>query len=338
MNVAAVQFFATPFALERNLQTAERLIREAARNGMQVVVLPELFNTGYVYTPRLFAAAEEESGPTVQWLKRLSTELNILIGGAMLMREDKRFYDVFVLAEPDGLLHKQRKRHPFIWEHCFFESGQETSIFTTRLGKISLLICWDTVFRSAWEPFRGKVDLVLVSSAPPRFHRAILNFPEARKVYLAELNPQLLPYRDAMDNWYTEAASQGAAFVGAPVVHSLMSGRFVTGLPFPRLSFGLSALGRPKYLSWTSQADKATLRATFYGESSVFSANGEALAKVAADEGWAGANIGSAVTPPPQSSGASSSKFMVANVPTSLGLFDSIFRSLGRLYINEHTR
>ena len=42
--LAAIQLFATPFTLERNLQTAERLIRAAAAQGAQVVVLPEPFN------------------------------------------------------------------------------------------------------------------------------------------------------------------------------------------------------------------------------------------------------------------------------------------------------
>jgi predicted amidohydrolase len=256
----------------------------------------------------------------------------------MLMREGRYFYDVFVLAEPDGTLHKQRKRHPFIWEHCFFKSGQEASIFTTRLGRIGLLICWDTVFRSAWEPFRGNVDLMLVSSAPPRFHRAVLNFPEARKVYLAELNPQLLQSREAMDDWYTEAVCNGAMWVGAPVVHSLMSGRFVTSLPWPCFTFGLAALRRLKYLAWLGQADKATLRATFYGESTISNANGEALAKVAGDNGWVGGNVGGAVSPRTEVTSARSHPFMVTNVPQSLLLFDSIFRSLGRLYLNEHTR
>lgn len=338
MNVAAVQFFATPFALERNLQTAERLIREAAGQGAQVIVLPELFNTGYVYTPRLLAAAENEAGPTLAWLKQLSAELKALIGGAMLMREGDRFFDVFVLVEPDGKVHKKRKRHPFVWERCFFESGQETAVMATSVGKVGLLTCWDTVFRSAWEPFRGQVDLVLASSAPPRFHRAVYNFPEARKVYMAELAPPLLHNREVIDNWYTTAAQHGAAWVGAPVIHSIMAGRFVSQIPYPRLSFGLSALLRPRYLSWTQLAPQATVRATFYGGSAIFDPNGTMLGQVAGDEGWVMAEVRGAESTPLTALNESQTEFMVEAIPMQVRLLDSIFRSLGRLYLKEHTR
>ncbi len=338
MNAVAVQLFATPFALERNLQTAERLIREAAGQGARVIVLPELFNTGYVYTPRLLAAAETENGPTLSWLKKLSAELNVLIGGAMLMREGNHYFDVFVLAEPDGRVHKQRKRYPFVWERCFFEGGHETEVMATSVGKIGLLVCWDTVFRSAWEPFRGKVDLVLASSAPPRFHRAVLNFPEARKVYLAELSPALLHSRDVIDTWYTAASQRGAAFVGAPVVHAIMAGRFVSQLPYPSLSFGSAALLRPRYLSWTRQAPQATLRATFYGGSAIFDPNGTMLGQVAGDEGWVMSAFQGVESPPPIATKLPPAGFIVEGVPMQLRLLDSIFRSLGRLYLKEHTR
>ncbi|MGH2524378.1 MAG: nitrilase-related carbon-nitrogen hydrolase, partial [Anaerolineales bacterium] len=71
LRAAALQFFATPFDLSRNLETAERLIRLAAGQGAQLIVLPELFNTGYVYTPRLITFAENEAGLTLRHLARL---------------------------------------------------------------------------------------------------------------------------------------------------------------------------------------------------------------------------------------------------------------------------
>jgi len=70
LRAAALQFFAAPFDLTRNLDTVERLTRQAVAQGAQIVVLPELFNTGYVYTPRLFAFAETEDGLTMRRLHR----------------------------------------------------------------------------------------------------------------------------------------------------------------------------------------------------------------------------------------------------------------------------
>lgn len=233
---AALQFFATPFDLTRNLNTAERLARQAAAQGAQIVVLPELFNTGYVYTRRLSAFAEDDDGPTLRALTRWSAELGARIAGTLLLREGQSIFNVFVLVEPDGKIHKYRKQHPFLWERCYFEAGREPLIVETDLGRIGLMVCWDIAYRSVSEAYRGKVDLLLIASAPPRLHRAVLNFPLGRKVYLAQIMPALVRDRDAIDGWYAEAVAARAAWLGAPIVHAVMAGRFVTEMPFPRLS------------------------------------------------------------------------------------------------------
>src|SRR5262245_19500277 len=114
LHVAAVQFFATPFDLARNLDTAERLVRQAAAHGARLVVLPAYFNTGYVYSPRFTAAAEPEDGPTTSWLHRLSHELNIVLGGALLRRSGGQVFTTFILAEPNGQTHLHHQQHPLL--------------------------------------------------------------------------------------------------------------------------------------------------------------------------------------------------------------------------------
>jgi predicted amidohydrolase len=331
MKVAAVQFFATPFALERNLQTAERLVREAVSRGAQLVILPELFNTGYVYTSRLPAASETIDGPTASWLKGLSAELRVVVGGAMLIRREA-VYNEFVLVEPDGEIHRYCKQHPFLWERFYFRAGSEPAIVETPIGRLGLLICWDIAFRSAWEAYRGKVDAVLISSAPPRFHRAVLNFPEARKVYVAELLPGLLRHREAIDNWYSAEVGRGAALVGAPVIHSVMAGRFVTGIPFPRLSFAMAAVTKPRFWSWAGAAGRATLRATFYGCSAVFDVRGGMLAGVAEEEGLAVAEVGSAVAASTDSATTLNRSHFLPHVPPQLEIMDSLLSLLTANY------
>ena len=348
--VAVVQFFATPVALERNLQTAERLVRAAAASGAQVIVLPELFNIGYVYTPHLSQVAEAEDGPTTQWLTRLSDELQILIGGALLLRvktsevfKTSEVYDTFVLVEPGGKSHRYRKQHPFVWEHCFVESGQEPGIVETGLGRIGLLIGWDAAFRSAWAALRGRVDLVLISSAPPRWHRAVLNFPAAKKVYVADLVPEVLASRDEIDDWFLGGLGQGAAWVESPVVSAMMAGRFVSALPLARLSFRMLTAGRPKYHAWAHEANQATLRATFYGSSAVFESSGRVVARVAAEEGWAMAKVSGAVVPNPQdaqrgddltaapdSGAATQPKYWFPGVPSQLDRLETLIKFFSR--------
>jgi predicted amidohydrolase len=333
MRAAAIQFFATPFDLNRNLQTAERLVRQATSQGAQIAVLPELFNTGYVYNKRLPAAAEGAdagSAPTLRWLMSLSSELNIIIAGSLLLRqktseapntgETSEVYNTFVLAEPGGKVHRYRKQHPFLWEHCYFEAGRGPLIVKTALGNVGLMVCWDIAHERVWEQYRGKVDVMLIASSPPRFHRAVLNFPLGKKVYVAEMMPTLLRQRETIDRWYFEDVAARAAWLGSPVVHAVMAGRFVTEIPFPRLSFLLGAITRPKLWPLAGQAHLATLRATFYGTSAVFDAQGQTLARVEGEEGVAIADV------VPASGGGPVAQAAFINVPAQLRAVEVLVR------------
>jgi predicted amidohydrolase len=209
-------------------------------------------------------------------------------------------FNAFALAQPDGRLHCYHKQNPFLWEHCYFEAGRAPLVVETDLGRVGLLTCWDLTSGRAWAAYRGRVDLLLMASAPPRFHRAVLNFPLGQKVYLAQLLPALLRDREALDGLYLHGVAARAAWLGAPVVHAVMAGRFVSEIPYPRLSFALVALLRPRYWRLARQAHLASLRATFYGTSAVFGAGGETLARVAGEEGLATAEIGGDGHPGPR--------------------------------------
>jgi predicted amidohydrolase len=321
MRTATLQFFATPFDRDRNLATAARLVRAAAGQGAQLMVLPELFNTGYVYSPRLTQAAEDEAGPTT-WMREQSALLGAHLAGSLLLRQAGRVYNAFVLAAPDGRLHTYRKRHPFLWERCYFEAGSEPLIADTALGRLGLLVGWDAAQPAAWAGYAGQVDAVLVASTPARFHRAVLNFPGGQKAYLAQLMPALLRERDALDGLYSAHVAACAAALGVPVVHTLMAGRFVTQVPFPRFSLLCAAWRNPRYWPLARQAPLATLRATFYGNSAVYDAHGATLAQVAGEEGLALADVtmrgGSGpVAPIPR-----------PRLPAELRLFERLLRPL----------
>jgi predicted amidohydrolase len=326
MRVAALQFFATPFAQQRNLAAAERLARSAAAQGARLIVLPEVFNTGYVYAPRLPSAAEPPNGPTFQWLTRLSTELNALIGGTWLMQEHGRVVNAFVLVEPSGRAHIYHKRHPFVWERCYFEPGRTPLIAETALGRIGLMTCWDIAHRDTWAAYAGQMEVLLIASAPPRFHRAVLNFPAGQKIYLAQLLPELLHHREAIDRWYLEDVAANAPRLGAPIVHAVMAGRFVSALPFPRLSFAGAAATHPRWWPLVAQAPQATVRATFYGTSAVMSATGAVLARVTEEEGVALADVEPGPRKPlaPLPAG----RYLLPHIPARLTLLDKLMAML----------
>jgi predicted amidohydrolase len=324
LRAAALQFVATPFNLAHNLETAERLTRQAAAVGAQVVVLPEFFSTGCVYSRKLADAAEEPGGPALQWLARLSAELGICIGGGVLLRERGRVYNVLALACPGGREYRGYRQRPWLWERALFEAGRTGPVIAeTEFGRLGLLGGWDMAHRPAWQALRGRVDAVLIASAAPRLHRAVLNFPLGRKAYLAQLAPALLRARDAMDAWYEAGPAAGAAWLGAPVAHAALAGRFVTELPYPRLSLLALALARPRYWPLARQARLASLRATFYAGSAIFDASGKAAAKVEAEEGLAFAELEAR-----RGAGAGAAPAKAPESPAELRVLDSVLGSL----------
>lgn len=104
LTLAAVQMDATPAPAADRLARAERLVTEAAAAGAQLVVLPELFNLGYAYVEENFRRAEPESGPTLAWLKRTATRLNIHLAGSFLLLDQDEIYNALFLCAPDGRL------------------------------------------------------------------------------------------------------------------------------------------------------------------------------------------------------------------------------------------
>jgi predicted amidohydrolase len=318
---AALQFFATPFDRERNLATAGRLARAAVAQGAQLLLLPELFNLGYVFSPRLTEAAEDDHGPTVSWLREQSAALGAHLAGTLLLRQGGHVRDTLVLAAPDGRLHTATKRHPFLWERCYFEPGAGAAVAGTSLGRVGLLVGWDSFQPAAWARLAGQVDVVLVASAAARWHRAVLNFPGAQKVYAAQLMPALLRQRDVLDGLPSAHLAACAAALGVPVVHALLAGRLVTPLPLAGYSLLCAAWRRPRYWPLARQARLASLRGTFFGGSALFDPQGATLAQVNTEEGLALAELPPARIGPP-------SPVPAPNLPAELRTLQSLLRPI----------
>ncbi|HEY5649324.1 MAG TPA: carbon-nitrogen hydrolase family protein [Nitrospiria bacterium] len=219
VKVAAVQMEARPYELEGNLLKAERFVEEAARGGAQVVVLPELFNSGYCYDPRNFDVAEFISGRTGRWFRETAKRFGIFLAGAIIEKDFGRYYDTLVLSTPQGRLGSYRKLHLALQEKCFFSSGDYPLILDTDLGRIGTGICADLLYRDVWERYRERVDLLIISSAWPDFTSG--RFPLRKTALSRQISamPRTLPRRLA-------------ASLGVPVVYSNLCGGFDSPLPF----------------------------------------------------------------------------------------------------------
>lgn len=154
---------------EANYQRAERLIREAAANGAQIVATPESFLDGYsvrdpeITVERLRAVAEPiPEGQYFRRLQGLAGELDIYLVAAITERDGSALYNSAVLLGPDGsLVGKYRKK--FLWpgEAHLYKAGSEIPAFETPHGTIGMMICFDRMQPDAVKELAGQgADLV----------------------------------------------------------------------------------------------------------------------------------------------------------------------------------
>ena len=153
--VAATQFASTPDRAA-NLATAERLIRQAAKQGANIVLIQELFETPYFckeHNPACFEVAMPiAENPAVRRFQDLARELNIVLPASVYERAGNTFYNSVAIVDADGsLMGTYRKAHipesPGYHEKFYFSPGDTGfKVWPTRFGTIGVAICWDQWF------------------------------------------------------------------------------------------------------------------------------------------------------------------------------------------------
>jgi predicted amidohydrolase len=136
--------------LKANATAVEQRLNAAGESGANLVVLPELATTGYVFETREEAFAHSETipdGPSLQLFERLAAQHGMYVVGCIVERDGERLYDTAVLVGPDGYVGRYRKTHLWNTEKLWFTPGDEGfKVFDTRIGRIGLLVCWDIWF------------------------------------------------------------------------------------------------------------------------------------------------------------------------------------------------
>jgi N-carbamoylputrescine amidase len=155
VTVAATQFACTEDR-EQNLATAERMIRAAARQGANIILIQELFETPYFckeHNPHYFDYARSiEESPAVRRFQDLARELNVVLPASIYEREGNAFFNTVAIVDADGkVLGKYRKAHipesPGYHEKFYFSPGDTGfKVWPTRFGTIGVAICWDQWF------------------------------------------------------------------------------------------------------------------------------------------------------------------------------------------------
>lgn len=170
ITVALAQFEPRSGQLTSNLETMHRLVRQAAREGADIICFPELAYTGY-YLPaaQMRQLAEPVDGPFVTALQSWAAEerIHIIAGYAEEDTVPGRIFNACAFVDDEGaLLCNTRKFYLWGKEKAAFAPGDRFAAVRTKFGTIGLLICYDAEFP---EPFRilalKGAELVFVPSA-----------------------------------------------------------------------------------------------------------------------------------------------------------------------------
>ncbi len=140
--VAMIQMASDFLNRKENLAKAEGYIRTAAANGAKLICLPESFDVGYISTriPEMMAAAENEQGETVLFMKALAKELGVhILAPAFWKSQDGAVENRAYLIDDEGtLLGSYAKTHPVGDERTLLQRGTQYPVFDTKLGKIGI--------------------------------------------------------------------------------------------------------------------------------------------------------------------------------------------------------
>ncbi len=135
---------------ERNAERAREAIVAAVGGGAQIVVLPELVTSGYVFgsVEEARAAAVPANGDLLRgWASEAAGADALVIGGFCEIAPDGRLFNSSALVGGDGVLAVYRKLHLWGEEPRWFAPGQDPApVVTTRLGRIGLAVCYDLEF------------------------------------------------------------------------------------------------------------------------------------------------------------------------------------------------
>lgn len=135
--------------VDENFQRAEQLIREASSKGAELVVLPEMWNTGYALE-KLGELADKDGARSKAFLESLSSELGIhIVGGSVATEKDGKFYNTMYVYNNEGkLVSEYSKVHLFrlMNEDKYLESGNDMNRFALGDVEAGGVICYDIRF------------------------------------------------------------------------------------------------------------------------------------------------------------------------------------------------
>ena len=158
VTVAAIQMQMVA-GVSENINKAEQLVRKAAEQGAQIILLPELFERPYFCQQRQYDfydyATSVEENPAVRHFRLIAKELAVAMPISFYEKDGTRLFNSIAMLDADGeVLGVYRKTHipddHYYQEKFYFTPGNTGfKVWDTRYGKIGVGICWDQWFPEA---------------------------------------------------------------------------------------------------------------------------------------------------------------------------------------------
>ncbi|MBV9963082.1 MAG: amidohydrolase [Parafilimonas sp.] len=178
---------------EANRQMLEDKIN-AIKEKTEVIILPEMFSTGFSMKPERFA--ETMDGETVAWMKKIAASKKVILTGSLMIKDDEHYYNRLIWMLPNGCCGCYDKRHLFAYgdENNHYSAGNKRLIASVKGWKINLQVCYDLRFpvwaRQSPSPFEkgwGEVYfeydvLIYVANWPERRSLAWKTLLQARAI------------------------------------------------------------------------------------------------------------------------------------------------------------
>ena len=152
-----------------NMEMFSHIIRDMAQH-TDLVILPEMFSTGFSMRPSLIA--EAINGPTVSWMGKIARQFNAVVTGSIIIKENKDFFNRLIWMPPEGNYEYNDKRHLFRMgeENLKYSAGNRKLITNWKGWRFRPLVCYDLRF-PVWSRNRNDYDMLIY----------VANWPEARR-------------------------------------------------------------------------------------------------------------------------------------------------------------
>jgi len=154
---------------EKNKRMFDKIFGKLSQT-TDLIILPEMFNTGFSMRPSLLA--EAMNGPTVSWMGKIASQYNTAVTGSIIIKENENFLNRMIWMFPHGNYDYYDKRHLFRMgeENQEYSAGSRKLITNWKGWRFRPLVCYDLRF-PVWSRNRNDYDMIIY----------VANWPEARR-------------------------------------------------------------------------------------------------------------------------------------------------------------